>query len=129
VTIKRTTSGPGLPAGFPFSLAGEVNGFCFISGMPALTPDGKYQEGTFEEEVSLAWHNIATIARASGYSVEEIVYVQCALADLGNYGALNNWWRQQFPEVSEAPARFTFQAGALPFGCKVEFQAVAGLAR
>jgi 2-iminobutanoate/2-iminopropanoate deaminase len=129
LTIKRTTSGPGLPAGFPFSLAGEVNGVCFISGMPALTADGKYQEGTFEEEASLAWHNIATIARASGYSVGEIVYVQCALADLGNYGVLNNWWRQQFPEVSEAPARFTFQAAALPFGCKVEFQAVAGRAR
>jgi 2-iminobutanoate/2-iminopropanoate deaminase len=129
MAIKRTTSGPGLPGGFPFSLAGEVNGVCFISGMPALTPDGRYREGTFEEEVSLAWRNVAKIARASGYTVEEIVYVQCALADLEDYGALNNWWRQQFPEVSEAPARFTFQAGALPFGCKVELQAVAGRAR
>ncbi len=35
------------------------------------------------------------------------------------------WWRQQFPDVSTAPARFTFQAGALPFGAKIEFQAVA----
>jgi 2-iminobutanoate/2-iminopropanoate deaminase len=127
--IKRTTSGAGLPAGFPFSLAGEVNGLCFISGMPALTLDGEYQSGTFEEEVSLAWHNVTTIARASGYSVEEIVYVQCVLADLKDYGVLNSWWRQQFTEVSEAPARFTFQAAALPFGCKVELQAVAGRAR
>jgi 2-iminobutanoate/2-iminopropanoate deaminase len=126
--IKRTTSGTGLPAGFPFSFASEVNGLCFISGMPALTSDGKYQSGTFEDEVSLAWHNVETIARASGYSVEEIVYVQCVLADLKDYGALNSWWRQQFPEVSTAPARFTFQAAALPFGCKVELQAVAGRA-
>jgi 2-iminobutanoate/2-iminopropanoate deaminase len=129
LTIKRTTSGPGLPSGFPFSLAGEVSGVCFISGMPALSPNGEYQEGTFEEEASLAWDNVAKIARASGYSLEEIVYVQCALSDFENYGALNSWWRQQFPEGSEAPARFTFQAAALPFGCKVEFQAVAGRAR
>ena len=129
MTIKRTTSGPDLPAGLPFSLAGEVNGLCFISAMPPLAPDGTYREGTFEEEASLAWYNIATIARVSGYSVEEIVYVQCALADIGNYGALNDWWLQRFPEIAEAPARFTFQAGALPFGCKIEFQAVAGRAR
>lgn len=129
MTVKRTTSEPGLPAGFPFSLASEVNGVSFISGMPALTADGDYREGTFEEEASLAWHNVAKIARASGYTVDEIVYVQCALSDLEDYGALNNWWRQQFPDVSKAPARFTFQAAALPFGCKVEFQAVAGRAR
>jgi 2-iminobutanoate/2-iminopropanoate deaminase len=35
------------------------------------------------------------------------------------------WWRRQFPDVSTAPARFTFQAGALPFGAKIEIQAVA----
>ena len=34
MTIGRITSGPGLPAGFPFSLATEANGILFISGMP-----------------------------------------------------------------------------------------------
>ena len=48
------------------------------------------------------------------------------LADIGDYSALNDWWRRQFPDVSTAPARFTFQAGALPFGAKIELQAVAG---
>lgn len=126
MTITRTTSGPGLPAGFSFSLAGEADGVCFISGMPALDGDGKYQEGTFEEEVSLAWHNVVAIAEAAGYSVEQIVYVQCVVADIAGYDALNAWWRGQFPDVSTAPARFTFQAGGLPFGCKIELQAVAG---
>ena len=40
MTIKRISSGPGLPAGFPFSLASEGNGILFISGMPALDADG-----------------------------------------------------------------------------------------
>jgi 2-iminobutanoate/2-iminopropanoate deaminase len=125
MTIKRTSSGPGLPAGFPFSLAGEANGVCFISGMPALGPDGKFVQGTFEEEADLAWHNIMAIAGAAGYSAEEIVYVQCVLADIASYSAINDWWRQTFPDISTAPARFTFQAGALPFGAKIEIQAVA----
>jgi 2-iminobutanoate/2-iminopropanoate deaminase len=128
MTIKRTSSGPGLPAGFPFSLAGEASGVCFISGMPALQPDGKFVPGTFEEETDLAWHNIIAIANAAGYSIEEIVYVQCVLADIGNYGDINDWWRRQFPDISTAPARFTFQAGALPFGAKIEIQAVAARA-
>ena len=51
--------------------------------------------------------------------------MQCVLADIGDYGAVNDWWRGQFPDVSTAPARFTFQAGALPFGAKLEIQAVA----
>jgi enamine deaminase RidA (YjgF/YER057c/UK114 family) len=38
---------------------------------------------------------------------------------------LNDWWRRQFPDLATAPARFTFQAAALPFGAKIEIQAVA----
>lgn len=125
MTITRTTAGPGLPTGFPFSLAVSGDSPCFISGMPALNPDGRYQPGSFEDEIALAWRNITTIARAAGYSTEEIVYVQCVLADIGDYDTLNAWWRSQFPDPATAPARFTFQAGALPFGCKIEIQAVA----
>ena len=123
--IKRISSRPGLPAGFPFSLGCDTNGVCFISGMPALDPDGKFVPGTFEEEADLAWRNVVAIAEASGYSHDEIVYVQCVLSDMANYGALNDWWRRRFPDVSSAPARSTFQAGALPFGAKIEIQAVA----
>jgi len=126
MTVKRTSSGPGLPAGFPFSLAGEANGVCFISGMPALDPAGTFVPGTFEEEADLAWHNVVAIAEAAGYSVDDILFVQCVLADIGNYSDFNDWWRRHFPDSASAPARFTFQAGALPFGAKIELQAVAG---
>lgn len=52
--------------------------------------------------------------------------MQCVLADIGDYGDVNDWWRQVFPDGATVPARFTFQAGALPFGAKIEIQAVAG---
>jgi 2-iminobutanoate/2-iminopropanoate deaminase len=125
VTIKRVSSGPGLPAGFPFSLASEANGILFISGMPALDADGKFMPGTFREEADRAWANIAAIAAAGGYAVDDLLYVQVVLGDIGNYGDINDWWRRRFPDPARAPARLTYQAGALPFGAKIEFQAVA----
>ncbi len=125
MTIKRVGSGPGLPAGFPFSLASEANGILFISGMPALDAAGKFARGTFEEEADRAWANIAAIAAAAGYTAGELLYVQVLLGDIGNYGDINDWWRKRFPDPARAPARLTYQAGALPFGAKIEFQAVA----
>lgn len=68
--------------------------------MPALDADGTLVPGTFDEETDLAWRNISAIAEAAGYSVREIVYVQCVLADIGNYSAINDWWRRQFPDIS-----------------------------
>jgi 2-iminobutanoate/2-iminopropanoate deaminase len=125
VTIKRVSSGPGLPSGFPFSLASEANGILFISGMPALDAAGKFAPGTFEEEADRAWANIAAIAAAGGYTTGDLLYVQVVLGDIGNYSDINDWWRKRFPDPARAPARLTYQAGALPFGAKIEFQAVA----
>ena len=125
MTIKRVSSGPGLPAGFPFSLASEENGILFISGMPALDAAGKFVPGTFAEEADRAWANIAAIAAAGGYAADDLLYVQVVLGDIGNYSDINDWWRRRFPDPARAPARLTYQAGALPFGAKIEFQAVA----
>ena len=128
MTITRITAGPGLPSGLPFALAAGRDGACFISGMPALNPQGNYEPGSFREEVALAWQNVVAIATAAGYTAADVVYVQCVLADIDDYGPLNDWWRAEFPDATAAPARFTFQAGALPFGCKIELQAVASRA-
>ena len=125
MAITRITSGDGLPAGFPFSLATEANGTLYISGMPGLDADGRFAAGSFTDEADRAWASVTAIAAAAGYSVAQIAFVQVLLADIADYGALNDWWRRQFPDPAEAPARVTFQAGALPFGAKIELQATA----
>jgi len=125
MTIKRISAGAGLPSGFPFSLATAANGIVYISGMPSLGADGKFAPGTFAEEVERAWASVLAIAAASGSGPGGLLFVQVLLADIGDYAELNQWWQAQFPEPAQAPARLTFQAGALPFGAKVEFQAVA----
>ena len=88
MTIRRISSGPGLPAGFPFSLASEHNDVLYISGMPSLNSEGKFAPGTFEQEADRAWANITAIAAAGGYTSNEFLYVQVLLADIGNYTTL-----------------------------------------
>jgi len=129
MTIRRISSGPGLPTGFPFSLASENDGTLYISGLPALDSAGNFVPGTFTEEADRAWANIVAIAAAAGYSPDDFLYVQVLLGDIGHYGDINDWWRRQFPDPARAPARLTFQAGALPFGAKIELQAVAARGR
>jgi 2-iminobutanoate/2-iminopropanoate deaminase len=125
MTIRRISAGPGLPAGFPFSLASGGNGLLFISGMPALGADGAFLPGTFDEEADRAWASVLAIAAAGGCGPGDFLYVQVLLGDIGDYGDINAWWRRQFPDPAAAPARLTYQAGALPFAAKVEFQVVA----
>ncbi len=97
--------------------------------MPALAPDGTFAPGTFAEEADRAWAGVTAIAAAAGCSADDFLYVQVLLGDIGDYGEINAWWRRQFPDPARAPARLTFQAGALPFGAKVELQAVAARGR
>lgn len=65
-------------------------------------------------------------ARAGDCSIDSIVCLQSLSSDIDNDGDLDGWWRRQFPDFSTAPPRFTFQAGALPAGAKIEIQAIAG---
>ena len=129
MAVDRIGSGPGLPAGFPFSLASEANGILYISGMPALDADGKFAPGTFAEEADRAWANVVAIAAAAGCTPDDFLYVQVLLGDIGDDAEINDWWRGQFPDPARAPARLTYQAGALPFGAKIELQAVAARGR
>jgi 2-iminobutanoate/2-iminopropanoate deaminase len=121
------TSGDGIPPGdWPFSAAVVAGNLCFISGQPALDPEtGTYTPGTVEEEFRQAFANVRNIARAAGFDLDELVSVHVALADIDDYQAVNRVYREAFAGVTNLPARLTYQAGALPLGCKVEVQAIA----
>ena len=50
--------------------------------------------------------------------------MQVLLADIGDYHALNDWWRRQFPGI-RLRARLDLPSRLGPFGAKIELQAVA----
>ena len=72
MSIKRISSGPGLPVGFPFSLASQAGGVCFISGIRPLAPMSMLVPGMFgRKPTGQAQHR--QLANASGYSSGRIV--------------------------------------------------------
>ena len=120
------TSGDGVPRGdWPFSAAVVAGNLCFISGQPALDESGAYRPGTIEEEFAQAFANVRNIAKAAGFGLAELVSVHVALADIDDHAAVNRVYRDAFADVEHLPARLTYQAGALPLGCKIEIQAIA----
>jgi 2-iminobutanoate/2-iminopropanoate deaminase len=124
-SIASLTRGfPGLSSDTPRSDQAATKR-SYQDGKRSLDSGGRFAPGTFEQEADRAWANITAIAAASGYTSDEFLYVQVLLADIGNYGDINDWWRRQFPDPAATPSRLTFQAGALPFGAKIELQAVA----
>lgn len=121
------TSGDGVPQGdYPFSAAVVAGNLCFISGQPALDPaTGAYEPASIEDEFRQAFANVRNIAKAAGFGLDELVSVHIALADIDDYAAVNRLYRDEFAGIENFPARLTYQAGALPLGCKIEIQAIA----
>jgi 2-iminobutanoate/2-iminopropanoate deaminase len=122
------TDGPGVPpAAAPFSPGVVVGDLCFISGQPAIDPaSGQFSPGSLEHEWEIAFGNVLAVAKAGGFGIDDFVYVHIALAEIGDYAAVNELYTRAFAGAERLPARMTYQAGALPFGARVEVQAIVG---
>jgi 2-iminobutanoate/2-iminopropanoate deaminase len=110
--------------GGPYSQAIIHNGLIFTSGQGAIDP--KTNEiclGTIEEETKLAMENIRIILEEAGSSLDKILKVTVHLLDIREYGRFNEVYNMFFKE--NPPARTCIQAAKLPFGVRVEIDAIA----
>lgn len=97
---------------------------CYVSGQLAVDRDGVFQRGSAREEATLAFENILNAVAATGFSRDEIVYVDIAFIDLADVPEVNELFGELFPEPRR-PARTIYQAAALPYGGRVKIQAIA----
>jgi 2-iminobutanoate/2-iminopropanoate deaminase len=120
--IKHTEGVPKVNA--PISQAVVVGKHCYISGQLATDMAGNFTQGTILEEAKLAFNNIFLIAKAAGFQISDIVFVDLAFIDLADISAVNPLFDSLFPE-NRKPARTVYQAAALPYGGKIKVTAVA----
>ena len=120
--IPPVASGP--KAIGPYSIATEANGFVFVSGQVAFKPGTTDKvDGDAAIEARQVMENIGGILGDLGLGYADIVKTSIFLADIGDYGAVNEVYAEFVGE--SPPARSAFQVAALPAGFKVEIEVVA----
>lgn len=126
-TSREAVNSPDAPnAVGPYSHGIKTGDLLFCSGQIALDPaTNQLIEGTAAEQAERCLQNLAAVCTAAGTSLERAVRLTVYLADLREWGEVNESYAKFFP--SDPPARVAFGAGALPMGAKVEIDAVVAL--
>lgn len=105
-----------------YSPAIVADGFVFVSGQAAVNPQTNELElGDIRSETRQTLKNIQSILDAAGSSLNDVVRLGVFLADLNDFAAMNEVFREFFP--ADPPARST--VGAQLPKIKVEIDAIA----
>ncbi|PIN01891.1 putative translation initiation inhibitor UK114/IBM1 [Handroanthus impetiginosus] len=110
----------------PYSQAIKANNMLFVSGSLGLVPEtGQLISDRVEDQTEQALKNIGEILKAGGASYDSVVKTTIMLADIQDFQIVNAIYANYFQAPAPAPARSTFQAGALPLGAKIEIDCMA----
>ena len=99
----------------------------FVSGQVALDPaTGQMVDGGIAEQTRRVLDNIGALLAAGGRSFADVVRTTIFLADMNDFGKVNEVYGTYFPGTAgPAPARATVQVAQLPRGARVEIDAIA----
>ena len=108
----------------PYSQGVEHGGFIYVSGqLPIVPATGEFAEGDIKDLTRQSMKNICAILEAAGSSADKIVKITIFLADLANFGSVNEAYAEFFDGI--APARACVQVAALPKNSPLEIEAIA----
>lgn len=120
-TIISTTEAPSAVG--PYSQAVAANGFIYLSGQIALTPEGKLVEGGIEAETSQIMRNLEAVLKAAGVDFSHVVKATIYLVDISQFGKVNETYSKFLKEPY--PARECVGINSLPLGARVEISMIA----
>ncbi|XP_020033108.1 2-iminobutanoate/2-iminopropanoate deaminase isoform X1 [Castor canadensis] len=107
-----------------YSQAVQVDRTIYISGQVGIDPaSGQLVPGGVMEETKQALTNIGEILKAAGCDFTNVVKTSILLADINDFGTVNEIYKQYFKR--NFPARAAYQVAALPKGSQVEIEAIA----
>jgi len=115
-----TTVGPPRP----FSPAVRVNGFLYLSGQVGTDSSGALVPGDIQAETRQVMENIGAVLRRSGSSFDRVVKCTVFMADMKEWGAMNEVYVTYFP-ADKRPARSALGANGLALNAKVEIECIA----
>ncbi len=121
-TIIHTKEAP-QPIG-PYNQAVAAGGFLFISGQIALdAASGALVTEDITAETHTVLKNLKAILAEAGLTFDHIVKTTIFLADMNNFGLINEIYGSYF--TGNFPARETVEVSVLPKNVNVEISAIA----
>lgn len=123
--MSKTISAQNAPAAIgPYCHAKLVGGLLFTSGQLGLDPaTGMLPEG-IEAQTKQSLENLGAVLAAAGMEYGDVVKTTVFLANMEDFGAVNEIYAGYFPK--EPPARSCVAVKTLPKGALVEIEVVAG---
>ncbi|MBA4377574.1 MAG: RidA family protein [bacterium] len=108
----------------PYSQGVAAAGLVFTAGQIGLDPaTGKFVPGGVVEQARRALDNARAVVEAGGATLADVVKVTVFLADMGDFAAFNEVYREFF--TADFPARSAVGVAALPVGALVEVEMIA----
>lgn len=123
-TVISTSKAPAAIG--PYSQAIIAGDFLFLSGQIPLNPENGTMVGeTAADQAKQVMSNLSAVLEAAGATLENLVKTTIFLADLADFGAVNEVYGSCFAE--NPPARATVEVSCLPKGALVEIEGIAVL--
>ncbi|MFH1764532.1 MAG: RidA family protein [Gemmatimonadota bacterium] len=118
----KTDKAPGAIG--PYSQAISVDGWVFCSGQIPIDPaTGQVVEGDIGVQTDQVLKNLAAVLEAAGASLARVVKTTVFLADMDDFGGMNEVYAKHFGD--HRPARAAVAVRTLPKHVDVEIEAVA----
>ena len=123
--MKEAIATPNAPGAIgPYSQAVKAGDTLYISGQLPIDPaTGAFPGEDIAGQTEQSLKNIGAILEAAGYGYADVVKTTVLLADIADFGAMNEVYAKYF--TGACPARAAFAVKDLPKGAKVEIEAIA----
>jgi 2-iminobutanoate/2-iminopropanoate deaminase len=122
--IETVVTDRGPKAIGPYSQAIRANGFLFVSGQIPLDPKTQQLvEGNISVQTERVLENLKGILESAGSSLGRVVKTTVFLADMNDFGAMNEVYSRYF--TTNPPARSTVEVSKLPRNVRIEIDVIA----
>ena len=124
--MKEVIATAAAPAAIgPYSQGVAASGkIVFVSGQLPIDPaTGAFAADDIQGQTEQSLKNVGAILAEAGYGYEDVVKTTVLLADIADFGPMNEVYARFF--TGACPARAAFAVKDLPKGAKVEIEAIA----
>lgn len=107
----------------PYSQGVQVGNLLFTSGQLPLVPETGELISDIEKATRQSLDNVKAILEEAGSSLEKVVKVTIFVADINDFGKINEIYAEYFS--NHKPARALVEVSRLPLGGEIEIEAIA----